>query len=111
MDTGRRRSGVPVRAVESEKTARSGRFLPISDFARTTWLNSCVLRTARWWIAEEGLRGRLEDVASNAVAKARVSERWRVRPTEPIRVRRIEYDLDEPTDLPVPAAFRVIPSR
>ena len=62
-------------------------------------------------IAEEGLRGRLEDVASNAVANARVSERWRVRPTEPIRVRRIEYDLDERTDLPVPAAFRAIPSR
>ena len=30
-------------------------------------------------LVEEGLRGRLEDVASKAVESARVSERWRVR--------------------------------
>ena len=46
-------------------------------------------------LAEEGLRGRLEDVASNAIANAPVSGRWQVRPTEPIYVKRIEYDLDE----------------
>ena len=48
-------------------------------------------------VAQEGLRGRLEDIASNAVANARVSRRWQVGPTEPIYVKRIEYDLDEGT--------------
>ena len=62
-------------------------------------------------LAEEGLRGRLEDVASNAVANARGSGRWRVGPTDPIRVKRIEYDLDERTHVPVPAAFRAAPDR
>ena len=62
-------------------------------------------------LVEEGLRGRLDDVASNAVANARVSGRWRVGPTEPILVKRIEYDLDERTKLPVPAAYRAAPSR
>ena len=62
-------------------------------------------------VAQEGLRGRLEDIASNAVANARVSRRWRVGPTEPIYVKRIEYDLDEGTALPVPAAYRAAPSR
>ena len=57
-------------------------------------------------IAEEGLRGRLEDMASNAVASARTSHQWRVGPTEPISIRRIEYDLDERTHVPVPAAWR-----
>ena len=61
-------------------------------------------------LAEEGLRGRLEDVAANAVANARVSGRWRVGPTDPIRVKRIEYDLDERTHVPVPAAYRAAPT-
>ena len=60
-------------------------------------------------IAEEGLRGRLEDMASNAVASARTSHQWRVGPTEPISIRRIEYDLDERTHVPVPAAWRAEP--
>ena len=60
-------------------------------------------------IAEEGLRGRLEDMASNAVASARTSHQWRVGPTEPISIRRIEYDLDERTHVPVPAAWRAAP--
>ncbi len=62
-------------------------------------------------LAEEGFRGRIEDMASNAVANARTSDRWRVGPTEPIRVKRIEYDLDERTHVPVPAAWRAAPSR
>ena len=57
-------------------------------------------------LVEEGLRGRLADVAANAVANARTSERWRVGPTEPIYVKRIEYDLDEHTPVPVPDAWR-----
>ena len=61
-------------------------------------------------LAEEGLRGRLADVAANAVANARTSDRWRVSPTEPIFVKRIEYDLDERTHVPVPAAWRAPPS-
>ena len=62
-------------------------------------------------LAEEGLRGRLEDIASNAVTHARVSKRWPVRPSEPIRVSRIQYDLDERSDLPVPAVYRAASSR
>ena len=61
-------------------------------------------------LVEEGLRSRLDDVASNAVANARVSRRWRVGATEPILVKRIEYDLDERTKFPVPAAYRAVPS-
>ena len=53
-------------------------------------------------LVEEGLRSRLADVASKAVERARVSERWQVDPGEPIFVRRIRYDLDEWSDLPVP---------
>ena len=60
-------------------------------------------------IAEEGLRGRIEDMAANAVASARTSDQWRVGPTEPISIRRIEYDLDERTHVPVPAAWRAAP--
>ena len=56
-------------------------------------------------------RGRLEDVASKAVESARVSDRWRVAPGEPIFVRRIRYDLDEWSDLPVPEGCRVDPFR
>ncbi len=62
-------------------------------------------------LAEEGLRGRLEDIAANSVGNARVSGRWRVGPTDPIRVKRIEYDLDECTHVPVPAAYRAAPTR
>ena len=62
-------------------------------------------------LVEEGLRGRLADVAANAVANARTSDRWRVGPTEPICVKRIEYDLDERTHVPVPVAWRAAPSR
>ena len=62
-------------------------------------------------VAQEGLRDRLEDIASNAIANARVSRRWQVGPTEPIYVKRIEYDLDEGTALRVPAAYRAAPSR
>ena len=62
-------------------------------------------------LAEEGLRGRLEDIAANAVANARVSGRWRVGPTDSIRVKRIEYDLDECTHVPVPAAYRAASTR
>ena len=62
-------------------------------------------------LVEEGLRGQLDDVASNAVANARVSRRWRVGTTEPILVKRIEYDLDERTKLPVPTAYRAAASR
>ena len=62
-------------------------------------------------LVEEGLRGRLANVTSRAVVTARVSERWRVGPTEPIFVKRIRYDLDEWSDLPVPEAYRLEPFR
>ena len=62
-------------------------------------------------LVEEGLRGRLQDVASKAVESARASSRWRVGPGEPVYVRRIRYDLDEWSDLPVPEAYRMDPFR
>ena len=62
-------------------------------------------------LVEEGLRGRLEDVASKAIASARVSNRWQVGPADPIHVTRMRYDLDEWSDLPVPEAYRVDPFR
>ena len=62
-------------------------------------------------LVEEGLRGRLEDVASKAVESARASSRWRVGPGEPVYVRRIRYDLDEWSNLPVPEAYRMDPFR
>ena len=49
--------------------------------------------------------------ASKAVESARVSDRWRVAPGEPIFVKRIRYDLDEWSDLPVPEGYRVDPFR
>ena len=60
-------------------------------------------------LVEEGLRGRHEDLAANAVVNAQTSDRWRVGPTDPIFVKRIEYDLDERTHVPVPAAWRAAP--
>lgn len=57
------------------------------------------------------MRGRLEEVASKAVEGARVSERWRVHPDEPVFVRRMRYDLDEWSDLPVPETYRMDPFR
>ena len=62
-------------------------------------------------LVEEGLRGCLQDVASKAVESARASSRWRVGPGEPVYVRRIRYDLDEWSDLPVPEAYRMDPFR
>ena len=62
-------------------------------------------------LVEEGLRGRLHDVASKAVESGRVSERWRVDPAEPIFVKRMRYDLDEWSDVPVPEPYRVEPFR
>ena len=86
------------------------RMVPPDLRLRTVYLVELVCPPDRSVVlAEEGLRGRLEDVASNAVANARVSPRWRVGPTNPIRVKRIEYDLDERTHVPVPAAYRVAP--
>ena len=79
---------------------------------RTVYLVELVCGTDRSVVlAEEGLRGRLDDVASKAIESARVSVPGRVSPTEPIRVKRIQYDLDERTDLPVPEAYRAAPSR
>ena len=88
------------------------RMVPPDLRLRTVYLVELVCPPDRSVVlAEEGLRGRLENVAANAVANARVSSRWRVSPTEPIYVKRIEYDLDEGTALAVPAAFRAAPDR
>ena len=88
------------------------RMVPPSLRLRTVYLVELVCPPDRSVVlAEEGLRGRLEDMAANAVAHARTSERWQVGPTEPIFVKRIEYDLDERTHVPVPAAYRAASSR
>ena len=88
------------------------RMVPPSLRLRTVYLVELVCPPGRSVvIAEEGLRGRLEDMASNAVASARTSDQWRVGPTEPISIRRIEYDLDERTHVPVPPAWRAAPRR
>ena len=42
--------------------------------------------------------------------EAWMSERWGIGPTEPIHAKRIEYDLDERTHVPVSAAWRAPPS-
>ena len=87
------------------------RMVPPDLRLRTVYLVELVCPPNRSVVlAEEGLRGRLEDMAANAVAHARTSERWRVGPTEPIFVKRIEYDLDERTHVPVPAAYRAAPN-
>ena len=87
------------------------RMVPPSLRLRTVYLVELVSPPDRSVVlVEEGLRGRVEDLAANAVASARTSDRWRVGPTEPIRVKRIEYDLDECTHVPVPAAWRAPPS-
>ena len=86
------------------------RMVPPDLRLRTVYLVDLVCPPGRSVvIAEEGLRGRLEDMASNAVASARTSHQWRVGPTEPISIRRIEYDLDERTRVPVPPAWRAAP--
>ena len=88
------------------------RMVPPDLRLRTVYLVELVCPPDRSVVlAEEGLRGRLEDVASNAVANAQVSGRWRVGASDPIRVIRIEYDLDERTHVPVPTAYRATPAR
>ena len=88
------------------------RMVPPDLRLRTVYLVELVCPPGRSVVlAEEGLRSRLEDIAANAIANARVSGRWRVGPTDSIRVKRIEYDLDECTHVPVPAAYRAAPTR
>ena len=87
------------------------RMVPPDLRLRTVYLVELVCPPGRSVVlAEEGLRGRLEDMASNAVASARTSHQWRVGPSEPISIGRIEYDLDERTHIPVPATYRAAPN-
>ena len=89
-----------VRALREDGVERT---IPPDLRLRTLYTVELVCAPGRSVVlVEEGLRGRLEDVASRAVESARVSRRWRVAPGEPIFVRRIRYDLDEWSDLPVP---------
>ena len=86
------------------------RMVPPDLRLRTVYLVGLVSPPGRSVVlAVEGLRGRLEDLAANAVASARTSDRWRIGPTEPIFVERIEHDLDERRHVPVPAAWRAPP--
>ena len=98
-----------VRALHEDGAER---FIPPDLRLRTLYSVELVCAPGRSVVlVEEGLRGRVEDVASKAVESARVSKRWRVDPGEPIFVRRIRYDLDEWSDLPVPEGYRVDPFR
>ena len=116
-DAGDERGWTPVdegpvlRYVRSIREDGEERMVPPSLRLRTVYLVELLCPPDRSVvIAQEGLRGRLEDTAANAVESARISDRWRVGPTEPIFVKRIEYDLDERTHVPVPAAWRAPPS-
>ena len=88
------------------------RMVPPDLRLRTVYLVELVCPPNRSVVlAEEGLRGRLGDVAANGVANARVSSRWRLGPPSRSTSSVIEYDLDEGTALAVPAAFRAAPDR
>ena len=98
-----------VRALREDGVERA---IPPDFRLRTLYTVELVCAPGRSVVlVEEGLRGRLADVASKAVESARVSERWRVEPGEPIFVRRMRYDLDEWSDLPVPEGYRMDPFR
>ena len=89
-----------VRALREDGVERT---IPPDLRLRTLYTVELVCAPGRSVVlVEEGLRGCLEDVASKAVDSARVSERWRVDPAEPIFVKRMRYDLDEWSDVPVP---------
>ena len=116
-DTGDERGWTPVddgpvlRYVRWVREDGEERTVPPDLRLRTVYLVELVCAAGRSVVlAEEGLRGRLDDLAANAAASARTRDRWRVRPSGPIRVKRIEYDLDERTPVPVPAAWRAAPS-
>ena len=116
-DAGDERGWTPVddapvfRYVRWIREEGEQRMVPPDLRLRTVYLVELGASDRSVVLAEEGLRGRLKDVAANAVANARVSHRWRVDPTEPIYVKRIEYDLDECTHVPVPIAYQAPPSR
>jgi len=94
-----------VRAIREDGAVR---MVPPDLRLRTVYLVELVCPPDRSvGLAEEGLRGRFEELAERAVATARLSERWCVGPTEPIYVKHIEYDLDAHTPVPVPAVWRV----
>ena len=98
-----------VRALREDGTERT---IPPDLRLRTLYTVELVCAPGRSVVlVEEGLRGRLADVASKAVESARVSKRWRVEPGEPIFVKHMRYDLDEWSDLPVPEEYRVDPFR
>ena len=116
-DAGDERGWTPVdespvlRYVRSIREDGEARRVPPDLRLRTVYLVELVCPPDRSVVlAEEGLRGRLEDMLANAVASARTSHRWRVGPTEPIYIKCIEYDFDKRTPIPVPAALRAAPS-
>ena len=87
------------------------RMVPPDLMIRTIYLVELVCPPDRSVVlAEEGLRGRLEDDPSNAVDNARVSGRWCVGPADLIRVKHIEYDLDDRRHVPVPAKYWAAPN-
>ena len=98
-----------VRALREDGVERT---IPSDLRLRTLYTVELVCAPGRSVVlVQEGLHGLLADVASKAVESARVSERWQVDPGEPIFVRRIRYDLDEWSDLPVPEGSRMDPFR
>ena len=104
--------GPVFRYVRALRENGAERMIPPELRLRTLYTVELVCAPGRSVVlVEEGLRGRLTDVASKAVESARVSERWRVDPGEPIFVRRMRYDFDEWSDLPVPEGYRMDPFR
>ena len=118
VDTGDESGWTPVaerpvfRYVRALREDGMERTIPPDLRLRTLYTVELVCAPGRSLVlVEEGLRGHLGDVASKSIESARVSERWRVDPAEPIFVRRMRYDLDEWSDLPVPEACRLDPFR
>ena len=102
--------GPVFRHVRSLREDGAERTIPPDLRLRTLYTIEFVCALGRSVVlVEEGLHGRLMDVASKAVDSARVSSRWRVGPGEPIYIRLFRCDLDEWSDLPVPEAYRMEP--
>ena len=121
MSLTRSPTGIPVSSSDSRLPSRRAHFCDWREHGcavcgeddEQPWNAAALLSGAETRVevclVEAELRGRLEDVASKAVESVRVSKRWCVAPGEPIFARRIRYDLDEWSDLPVPEGYRVDP--
>ena len=86
--------GPVFRYVRALREAGEERIIPPNLRLRTLYTVEFACGSDRSVVlVEEGLRGRLEDVASKALASARVSNRWEVDPTDPIFVTLLHHSV------------------